>query len=377
MNSGPVRVSVFGKTDLGRTRDHNEDTFLVADLSTRSASLQPEVRDHVIGPRGSLFMVADGMGGAAAGEIASRMATDAIYQYLTREWTTDPDVSEDRFAEHVRMAVEQANRQIYEFAREHAEVRGMGTTATVAGVYGSNLFLAQIGDSRAYLDRNGKVIQLTKDQSLMQRLVDAGELTEEEAEQSERRNIILQALGPDPQVKVDLTWQPLRRGDVLVLCSDGLSGLVRREEIAGVLAEEPDLARACSRLIDLANERGGPDNITVVLARFDGEGLAPAGGEPGDVAYRAYRPSGEAPTIDMAAITAPMPAITLPPLAAVPVHPAAPAHGPAMDASSLDPGDEAVAPEPSVAGRRAPNPTLITIGVSLLAALLYYLLSRR
>ncbi|HEU4588334.1 MAG TPA: Stp1/IreP family PP2C-type Ser/Thr phosphatase [Gemmatimonadales bacterium] len=377
MNSGPVRVSVFGKTDLGRTRDHNEDTFLVADLSTRSASLQPEVRDHVIGPRGSLFMVADGMGGAAAGEIASRMATDAIYQYLTREWTTDPDVSEDRFAERVRLAVEQANRQIYEFAREHAEVRGMGTTATVAGVYGSNLFLAQIGDSRAYLDRNGEVIQLTKDQSLMQRLVDAGELTEEEAEQSERRNIILQALGPDPRVKVDLTWQPLRRGDVLVLCSDGLSGLVRREEIAGVLAEEPDLARACSRLIDLANERGGPDNITVVLARFDGEGLAPAGGEPGDVAYRAYRPSGEAPTIDMAAITAPMPAITLPPLSAVPLRPAEPAPAPAVDDPPLDPIDEAVAPEPSVAGRRAPNPTLITIGVSLLAALLYYLLSRR
>ena len=133
----------------------------------------------------------------------------------------------------MKEAVELANQQIYTYAREHPEVRGMGTTVTAAGVYGDELYLAQIGDSRAYLVRNGEAIQLTKDQSLMQRLVDAGELTEEEAEQSERRNIILQALGPDPRVKVDLTHQTLRRGDTLIICSDGLSGLVRREEFAG------------------------------------------------------------------------------------------------------------------------------------------------
>jgi PPM family protein phosphatase len=287
MTDGPVRVSVFGKTDLGRSRDHNEDSFLVADLTTGNASLQPEVRDHEIGPRGSLFMVADGMGGAAAGELASAMATDLIYHHLSTAWAQDPDPSAGRFAFRMKEAVELANERLYAYAREHPEVRGMGTTVTAAGVFGDGLYLTQIGDSRGYLVRNGEAIQLTKDQSLMQRLVDAGELTPEEAEQSERRNIILQALGPDPRVKVDLTRQTLRRGDVLIICSDGLSGLVRREEFAELAGEFPDLPELCSALIDRANERGGPDNITVVTARFDGAGLP----EPDDaegVGYQVY-----------------------------------------------------------------------------------------
>jgi len=287
MTRAPVRASVFGKTDLGRSREHNEDTFLVADLSTGNASLQPEVRQHEIGPRGSLFMVADGMGGAAAGELASAMAADLIYRHLATAWARDSDVSADRFAFRMKEAVELANEQIYGYAREHPEVRGMGTTVTAAGVFGEDLYVAQIGDSRGYLVRSGEAIQLTKDQSLMQRLVDAGELTEEEAEQSERRNIILQALGPDPRVRVDLTHQVLRRGDTLILCSDGLSGSVKREEFAQVAAEQKDLPSLCSRLIDLANERGGPDNITVVAARFEGEGL-PEPTESEGVGYRVY-----------------------------------------------------------------------------------------
>jgi PPM family protein phosphatase len=287
MTDGPVRVSVFGKTDLGRSRDHNEDTFLVADLSTGNASLQPEVRDHEIGPRGSLFMVADGMGGAAAGELASAMATDTIYHHLSTAWAQDPNPTAGRFAYRMKQAVELANERLYTYAREHPEVRGMGTTVTAAGVFGDDLYLTQIGDSRGYLVRNAEAIQLTKDQSLMQRLVDAGELTQEEAEQSERRNIILQALGPDPRVKVDLTRQNLRRGDVLIICSDGLSGLVKREEFAQLAGEFPDLPELCSALIDLANERGGPDNITVVTARFDGAGL-PEPDEAEGVGYQVY-----------------------------------------------------------------------------------------
>ncbi|HEY7481769.1 MAG TPA: Stp1/IreP family PP2C-type Ser/Thr phosphatase, partial [Gemmatimonadales bacterium] len=273
VTSAPVRVSVFGKTDLGLTRDHNEDTFLVADLSAPDASLQPAVRDHEVGPRGSLFMVADGMGGAAAGEVASAMAADSIYHHLTTAWAGDEDISGARFAFRMKEAVELANAKIYAYAREHPDVRGMGTTVTAAGVYGDELYLTQIGDSRGYLIRNGVTFQLTRDQSLTQRLVDAGELTEEEAEQSERRNIILQALGPDPRVKVDLSHQKLRRGDTLILCSDGLSGLVKREEFSQMVAENGDLATLCSSLIDLANDRGGPDNVTVVAARFDGAGL--------------------------------------------------------------------------------------------------------
>jgi PPM family protein phosphatase len=283
----PVQVSVFGKTDLGRSREHNEDTFLVADLSTGNASLHPEVRQHKVGPRGSLFMVADGMGGAAAGELASAMAADLIYHHLATAWVSDDDASADRFAYRMKEAVELANQKIYGYAREHPEVRGMGTTVTAAGVNGQDLYLAQIGDSRAYLVRNGEAIQLTKDQSLMQRLVDAGELTEEEAEQSERRNIILQALGPDPRVKVDLTRQTLRRGDTLIICSDGLSGLVKREEFPAIVADHPELADLCSALIDLANERGGPDNITVVTARFDGDGLPEPSASEG-VGYAVY-----------------------------------------------------------------------------------------
>jgi protein phosphatase len=324
VTGGPVRVSVFGKTDLGRTRDHNEDAFLVADLSSGNASLLPEVREHEIGPRGSLFMVADGMGGAAAGELASEMATDLIYHHLSTTWANDEDASPARFAFRMKEAVELANQEIYAYAREHPEVRGMGTTVTAAGVFGDDLYLTQIGDSRGYLVRNGSAIQLTRDQSLMQRLVDAGELTPEEAEQSERRNIILQALGPDPRVKVDLSHQILRRGDVLLICSDGLSGLVKREEFARMVADHPDLPELCNALIDLANERGGPDNITVVAARFEGEGL-PEAAPAEDVGYRVY----ELPDAE--------------PEAAAPAEPPPPAEPPAAV--------EAVAAEPSGRGR--------------------------
>lgn len=289
MTPKPVRVSVFGKTDVGRTRDHNEDTFLVADLSTKKASLLPEVREHTVGPRGSFFMVADGMGGAAAGEVASAMAADLIYQHLSTAWVNDHDASAQRFAFRMKEAVEVANQKIHQYTKDHPEVRGMGTTLTAAGVFGGDLYLTQIGDSRGYLIRQGQAIQLTKDQSLMQRLVDAGELTEEEAEVSERRNIILQALGPDPRVRVDLTYQPLRRGDVLVLCSDGLSGQVKKDEIAKIATEHAtDLGGLCSALIDLANERGGPDNITAIAVRFDGEALQAPGGDGDAIGHQVY-----------------------------------------------------------------------------------------
>jgi protein phosphatase len=270
-----TRISVFGKTDQGRTREHNEDCFLVADLTSQLASLKPEVREHVVGERGSLLIVADGMGGAAAGELASQMATEIIFRYVLDTWCQDAERTPQQFAQRIKEAVERANGEIHEHAREHPEVRGMGTTATTVGVLEDQLYLTQVGDSRAYLVRGGEAVQLTKDQSLMQRLVDAGELTEEEAEKSERKNIILQALGPDAKVRVDLTHQKIRRGDAIVLCSDGLSGQVRKEEIAAAVADtEKDLVSVCNALITLANERGGPDNITVVVARFSGDGLA-------------------------------------------------------------------------------------------------------
>jgi PPM family protein phosphatase len=302
-SSKPIKVEVFAKTDLGRTRDHNEDRFLVADLTRRQASLLPAVRNHEIGPRGSLFVVADGMGGAAAGEVASAMATETVSEHMLQQWGHEPEATAQRFAYRLREAVEVANNRIHTYAAAHPEVRGMGTTTTAVGALGDHLFLSQVGDSRAYLIRGRQAVQLTKDQSLMQRLVEAGELTEEEAAKSERRNIILQALGPDARVKVDLTHQELRRGDILVLCSDGLSGQVKKEEIAAIAGRERDLQLACDQLIALANERGGPDNITVILARFDGDGLRPP--EPSaDVGHQVY------PLIDTETSTEPVPVYT-------------------------------------------------------------------
>jgi PPM family protein phosphatase len=298
--SEEVVVHVFGRTDVGRMREHNEDAFVVADLTRGNATLQPEVRSHVIGDRGTLFMVADGMGGAAAGEIASAMAIEAVLREVSNTLTVGDPPTEEGFATAIKRATSAANAEIHMFAVEHPEFRGMGTTATVAGVLGDSVYLAQVGDSRAYLVRAGVAQQITKDQSLMQRLIEAGELTVEEAEQSERRNIILQALGPEPQIKIDLTSQQLRRGDVLVLCSDGLSGQVKTEEIARIVTEESDLVTACKRLIDRANDVGGPDNITVIAARFDGDGLiAPGATDPvGHRVYPLQTDSGPTPAIE-------------------------------------------------------------------------------
>ena len=294
-NSGEIIVHVFGRTDVGRTREHNEDSFVVADLNTMNATLQPEVRTHRPGEMGSLFMVADGMGGAAAGEIASAMATEVVLQELDARWRNAAQHDSETFARAIKAAAETANARIHRYATEHPENRGMGTTATIAGLLADTLYLAQVGDSRAYLVRNGVAQQITKDQSLMQKLVEAGELTAEEAEVSERRNIILQALGPEPVVKVDLTHQQVRRGDVLVLCSDGLSGQIRTADIARVVEEEPDLVNVCKQLIDLANEAGGPDNITVIAVRFDGAGLSAASAGEG-VGHQPYTSQSESRT---------------------------------------------------------------------------------
>lgn len=291
----PIRATYFALTDRGRTRDHNEDTFLAADLDAREAIRQSRTTVQEVGSHGLLFLVADGMGGAAAGELASEMAAVEIHREMLREWAAIPLGTEETFAANLRRAVEAANGSLHSYAAEHPDVRGMGTTATVVGVWRDRLYLAQVGDSRGYLIRNGESVQLTRDQSLTQRLVEVGELTEEEAEASERRNIILQALGPDPRIKVDLSWQMLQRDDLLIICSDGLSGMVRREDFAAIAAREQDVERIAHALVDLANERGGPDNITVVVARFEGEGLPETLPEP--PGYREFPQADERPSL--------------------------------------------------------------------------------
>jgi protein phosphatase len=294
-----VIVRVAGLTDVGRTREHNEDAFAVADLTTGTTIAEPSSATLSTGAKGSLFMVADGMGGAAAGEIASAMAVDIVLGEMRTNWIAASDAAAETFVLAIKAATKAANAQINAFATQHPEYRGMGTTATIAGLLGDTLYLAQVGDSRAYIVRDGVTRQITKDQSLMQKLIEAGEMTEEEAEHSERRNIILQALGPEGTIKVDLTHQQIRRGDTLVLCSDGLSGQVSKEQIAEAVSQESDLTKVSQRLIDLANAAGGPDNITAIVARFEGPGLTPAGDDD-EVGHRVFRvrDSGQSASMD-------------------------------------------------------------------------------
>lgn len=297
LDSPPVRVRVAGRTDVGQRRRENQDSFLVVDLSTVEDGglvLEPGVErseaiggEFVLGPKGALCLVADGMGGAAAGGLASSVAVVAIHDKLVRGWVGDDVSTPDRFAMRLKEAVETGNQRIHEAARTDPRYEGMGTTATAVGLLGNHLYVAQVGDSRAYIVRSGEAVQMTHDQSYVQQLVDAGVVSEEEAERSQHRNVILQALGNSPFVDVDLTYEEVRQHDLLVVCSDGLTKVVDRKDIAETVERVNHPARVCDALVDLANSRGGPDNITVVAAFFAGDGLAsPAGAD--DVGHKSY-----------------------------------------------------------------------------------------
>lgn len=263
-----IAVKVVGRTDVGLVREHNEDNYLLADLAT--GSRDPKTF-HEVSTAGMLLAVCDGMGGAAAGEVASQMAVDTLYEMMRR---SVPAPDRDALARSLMCSIEEAGARIFEAARADRTRRGMGTTATVATLMDKTLFVGQVGDSRAYILRGGELKQITKDQSLVNQLIEAGQLTEDEAEAFEHSNIILQALGTTEQVNVDLTFLELRRGDRLLMCSDGLSGLVHGDVIREVLSEQPDLEACCERLIELAKAGGGHDNVTVILAEFTGAALA-------------------------------------------------------------------------------------------------------
>lgn len=275
-DSSGVRLTVSARTDVGKTRGHNEDRYLVADLTKREATTNDGDREYTLGPKGALLVVADGMGGALAGEVASQMATDLIYESLAVGWVSDPDLSPEAFAQHVRDSVESTNARIHERSMSQPELDGMGTTATIVGILGGHLLISQVGDSRAYLVRDGVATQVTRDQSYVQHLIDTGRVSEEDARAMANENVILQALGAGPTVEVVQSWEPALRDDVVLLCSDGLSGLVAAEEIGAVVDRGQNLARACKKLVKLANARGGPDNITVVIGRMSGDGLTSA-----------------------------------------------------------------------------------------------------
>lgn len=282
-----LRVKLFARTDVGQVREHNEDNFLVADLTEKSRGLLETNRATPIGPQGAVFAVCDGMGGAAAGEIASQLAVDIIYERLLDSAASHPATREELARRLVR-AVETAGLRIFHEAKADRSRRGMGTTVTAAALVDGILFLAQVGDSRGYILRGDTLVQVTRDQSLVNQLIEAGQLTEEEAETFEHNNIILQALGTADTVQVDLTFVELRRGDIMLLCSDGLSGMIRFEEIREVLRSGKEPIEICKTLTERANLAGGHDNITVIVASFDGLVLPPVDAETEPLKYRKY-----------------------------------------------------------------------------------------
>jgi protein phosphatase len=273
-------VELYAKSDVGRVRRGNEDNFLVLDLTSEQtwtgadgATPPEKLTRFDLGQKGLVLVVSDGMGGALAGDVASRMAVDSVREVLlgTEGEACDPDLD---LVECLKNATIYANLAIHLKSQEDSRCAGMGATFTGAAVRGDNLDFVQVGDSRGYVIRKDHIRLATKDQSLVQQLVDVGQISESEAETHMFRNVILQALGAQSEVSPVTGRIRLRQGDVLLLCSDGLSGKLRAEDIQHIVVNSQDnLAKACEALIDEANSRGGEDNITVVLARFQGDDL--------------------------------------------------------------------------------------------------------
>lgn len=272
-----INLALYAQTDVGMVRSGNEDNFLILDLSSGKSWTANEEEPHELltyaqGYYGTLLAVSDGMGGALAGEVASRMAVETVRDRML-QLQAHEIYGKMPFHERMRLAVEEANLVIHADGQTNQAHRGLGATFTSVGINGSSLYFAQVGDSRAYLIRQGDISRVTKDQSLVQQLIDAGQITEEEAETHSYRNVILQALGAHNNVNVEVNKVELCQLDTLVLCSDGLSGKLHADDIARIVIEAGDFKSACQSLITLANDRGGEDNITVVIAQFSGSGL--------------------------------------------------------------------------------------------------------
>jgi protein phosphatase len=276
-------VELFAKSDVGRVRRGNEDNFLVLDLSTEqtwtgsdNTSPPEKLTRFDLGNKGLVLVVSDGMGGALAGDVASRMAVDSVREMLMSADTVGEEACDPAIdlVECLKNATVYANLAIHLRSQEDSRCAGMGATFTGAAIKGDSLDLVQVGDSRGYVLRKDQIRLATKDQSLVQQLVDVGQISESEAETHMFRNVILQALGAQSEITPVTGRIRLRQGDVVLLCSDGLSGKLRAEDIQHiVVSSNGDLARACDALIEEANNRGGEDNITVVLARFLGDDL--------------------------------------------------------------------------------------------------------
>ncbi len=255
-----MKFSAYGKSDIGRQRTNNEDGFVIRDLARKTGFEPAVVVGQPVGARGVLFAVCDGIGGRHAGEIASSLALETLETEMQRLSVGCPR------PELFEKAVEVVNQRVWTEASLHPKLLGMGTTLTAALICQDRVLLAHVGDSRAYFARGGCVEQITKDQSIAGQLIASGAMTEEQTRQTPFRHVLLQAIGTKEKVEIALDGIDLVPGDALLLCSDGLSGKVTIEDLAGHLAGD-DLKVCGDALVTLANERGGEDNITVVIAR--------------------------------------------------------------------------------------------------------------
>jgi len=275
----PLAVRSFGLTDPGRVRAVNEDQFLIAALLKalqveRTSLPQPKIQHS--SNRSYLFVVADGMGGHAGGEQASALAIHSVESFIleTFKWFAQFKArEEDQVLGDFQRALGQANARILAEAAERPELGGMGTTLTLAYSLNDVLFVAHVGDSRCYLSRNRALYRLTSDHTLLEDMVRQGTLSAEEATNHRWRHVITNVVGGnDPQVKVELHKLHLETGDVVLLCSDGLTGMLPEQEIGRALQAEADPEQTCRLLVDRANQAGGRDNITVVVAQFRDNG---------------------------------------------------------------------------------------------------------
>jgi protein phosphatase len=269
-------VRTFGLSHRGRVRPHNEDAFLIAELAKAMRVLQsnpPQADTHYGSERGHLFLVADGMGGHQAGEQASSLTVRSIEWFVlnTLKWFFHLQGPEEKNAlTEFQAALRQADRTLFERAERHPELQGMGTTVTMAYQLGPELFIVHVGDCRGYLLRGGRLQRLTSDHTLTAELVRRGALDPRAAAEHPYRHVITNCVGgTEPGVSVEAHKVDLAAGDVLLLCSDGLTDMVDDAALQGVLSAEPDPRAACERLVARANEAGGRDNITVIIARFE------------------------------------------------------------------------------------------------------------
>ena len=250
------RIEVAGETNVGRKRNHNEDNFAI-------------LADY------GLFLVADGMGGHASGEVASKMAIDAMQEFFAstqddpeRTWPYKMDRTKGYEENRLITGIKLANLRIYETAQREAKKRGMGTTFVSLFTANEGIYVAHVGDSRAYRFRNGKLEMLTDDHSLLNDYIKMKRLTEEEIANFPHKNVIVRALGMKDTVKVDTRFEAPQLNDTFLLCSDGLSGPLSDAEMQQILVDNKDVKAATSKMIEQANANGGPDNITAVLVRW-------------------------------------------------------------------------------------------------------------